>query len=55
MGRRYAAFTINTERLKPWHTLSGRMHFFLDHDWIIDAGEQLPHVPSAAGHEPRVR
>ena len=41
-GRRYAAFTINTERLKPWHTLSGRMHFFLDHDWLIDAGEQLP-------------
>jgi nitrate reductase alpha subunit len=41
-GRRYAAFTINVERLKPWHTLSGRMHFFLDHDWMIDAGEQLP-------------
>ena len=41
-GRRYAAFTINTERLKPWHTLSGRMHFFLDHDWMVDAGEQLP-------------
>ncbi|MHA6525775.1 nitrate reductase subunit alpha [Tessaracoccus sp. G1721] len=41
-GRRYAAFTINTERLKPWHTLSGRMHFFLDHDWMADAGEQLP-------------
>ncbi len=41
-GRRYAAFTINVERLKPWHTLSGRMHFFLDHDWINDAGESLP-------------
>ncbi|AQP50144.1 nitrate reductase subunit alpha [Tessaracoccus flavescens] len=41
-GRRYAAFTINTERLKPWHTLSGRMHFFLDHDWMTDAGENLP-------------
>lgn len=41
-GRRYSAFTINTERGKPWHTLSGRMHFFLDHDWMIDAGEQLP-------------
>ncbi|MBB1512299.1 nitrate reductase subunit alpha [Tessaracoccus sp. MC1679] len=41
-GRRYAAFTINTERLKPWHTLTGRMHFFLDHDWMADAGEQLP-------------
>ncbi len=54
-GRRYAAFTINTERLKPWHTLSGRMHFFLDHDWMIDAGEQLPifrpplHMPRAYG------
>ncbi len=41
-GRRYAAFTINVERLKPWHTLSGRMHFFLDHDWLTDAGENLP-------------
>ncbi|MBB1483888.1 nitrate reductase subunit alpha [Tessaracoccus sp. MC1865] len=41
-GRRYAAFTINVERLKPWHTLSGRMHFFLDHDWMTDAGENLP-------------
>lgn len=41
-GRRYAAFTINNERKKPWHTLSGRMHFFLDHDWMADAGEQLP-------------
>jgi nitrate reductase alpha subunit len=41
-GRRYAPFTINVERLKPWHTLTGRMHFFLDHDWIRDLGEALP-------------
>lgn len=41
-GRRYAPFTVNVERLKPWHTLTGRMHFFLDHDWIRDTGEQLP-------------
>ncbi len=41
-GRRYAPFTINVERLKPWHTLTGRMHFFLDHDWIRDIGEALP-------------
>lgn len=41
-GRRYAPFTINIERLKPWHTLTGRMHFFLDHDWIRDIGEALP-------------
>ena len=40
--RRYAPFTINIERLKPFHTLTGRMHFYLDHDWIIDIGESLP-------------
>ncbi|HEV7450942.1 MAG TPA: nitrate reductase subunit alpha [Pseudonocardiaceae bacterium] len=41
-GRRYAPFTINTERLKPWHTLTGRQHFYLDHDWMSELGEQMP-------------
>jgi nitrate reductase alpha subunit len=41
-GRRYSAFVINVERRKPWHTLTGRQHFFLDHDWIAELGEQLP-------------
>ena len=41
-GRRYSPFTINVERLKPWHTLTGRQHFFLDHDWMAEVGEQLP-------------
>jgi len=41
-GRRYSPFTINTERLKPWHTLTGRQHFYLDHDWMDEMGEQLP-------------
>jgi len=41
-GRRYTAFAINVERLKPWHTLTGRMHFFLDHDWLSEIGENLP-------------
>ena len=41
-GRRYSPFTINVERLKPWHTLTGRMHFFLDHDWMTELGEELP-------------
>ncbi|MFJ9850439.1 nitrate reductase subunit alpha [Streptomyces sp. NPDC101150] len=40
--RRYAPFTVNTEHRKPWHTLTGRQHFFLDHDWIAEVGEQLP-------------
>ena len=41
-GRRYAAFTTNVEEGKPWHTLTGRMHFFLDHDWMHEFGEALP-------------
>jgi nitrate reductase alpha subunit len=41
-GRRYAPFTINVEREKPWHTLSGRQHFFLDHAWMLELGDGLP-------------
>ncbi len=41
-GRRYSPFTTNTEHLKPWHTLTGRQHLYLDHDWLIELGEQMP-------------
>ena len=41
-GRRYSPFVVNVERKKPWHTLTGRMHFFLDHDWMQEYGEALP-------------
>ncbi|MCC5036977.1 nitrate reductase subunit alpha [Streptomyces sp. WAC 00631] len=41
-GRRYSPFTINVEQRKPWHTLTGRQHFFVDHDWMAELGEQLP-------------
>ncbi|MEV5987506.1 nitrate reductase subunit alpha [Streptomyces sp. NPDC052051] len=41
-GRRYSPFTLNVERRTPWHTLTGRQHFFLDHDWMAEFGEQLP-------------
>jgi nitrate reductase alpha subunit len=41
-GRRYAPFTVNIEQLKPWHTLTGRMHFFVDHAWLAEMGEQMP-------------
>jgi nitrate reductase alpha subunit len=41
-GRRYAPFTINIERHKPFHTLTGRQQFYLDHDWMIGMGEALP-------------
>jgi len=41
-GRRYAPFTQNVERGKPWHTLTGRQHFYLDHEWMLELGEGLP-------------
>jgi nitrate reductase alpha subunit len=41
-GRRYSPFTTNVEREKPWHTLSGRQHFYLDHAWMLELGEGLP-------------
>ncbi len=33
---------INTERLKPWHTLTGRQHFYLGPRLDGELGEQLP-------------
>ncbi|WP_055592202.1 nitrate reductase subunit alpha [Streptomyces hirsutus] len=41
-GRRYSPFVINVEHRKPWHTLTGRQHFFVQHDWMAELGEQLP-------------
>ncbi|MDR1806374.1 MAG: nitrate reductase subunit alpha [Propionibacteriaceae bacterium] len=41
-GRRYSPFTINVERLRPWSTLTGRQHFYVDHDWMAELGELLP-------------
>jgi nitrate reductase alpha subunit len=41
-GRRYSPFTMNVEREKPGHTLSGRQHLYLDHAWLLELGEALP-------------
>ncbi|MFN8107439.1 MAG: nitrate reductase subunit alpha [Nocardioidaceae bacterium] len=41
-GRRYSPFTINIERGKPFHTLTGRQQFYIDHDWMLGMGEGLP-------------
>lgn len=40
--RAYAAYTYNIERLVPWRTLTGRQHFYLDHESYIKFGEHLP-------------
>ncbi|MCR4373794.1 MAG: nitrate reductase subunit alpha [Acidobacteria bacterium] len=41
-GRPYSPFTYNVECLVPWRTLTGRQHFYLDHQGYIDFGEHLP-------------
>ena len=41
-GRAYSAYCINVERLVPWRTLTGRQHFYLDHQGYIAFGENLP-------------
>ncbi|MCL4874795.1 nitrate reductase subunit alpha [bacterium] len=40
-GRAYGTWTIQTEQLVPWRTLTGRQHFYLDHPVYLDFGEAL--------------
>jgi nitrate reductase alpha subunit len=45
-GRAYSPYCTNTEYLIPWRTLTGRQHFYLDHEGYIAFGENLPtHKP----------
>lgn len=41
-NRRYAPFVINREYLVPFRTLTGRQHFYLDHEMMFEYGEALP-------------
>jgi nitrate reductase alpha subunit len=41
-GRAYSPFTFNVEHLVPWRTLTGRQHFYLDHERYLAWGEHLP-------------
>ncbi len=41
-GRAYSAYTYNVEKMVPWRTLTGRQHFYLDHEMYLAYGEHLP-------------
>ncbi len=41
-GRAYSGFVMNVERLIPWRTLSGRQHFYLDHEGYRAFAEAFP-------------
>ncbi len=41
-GRAYTPFTHQVEKKRPWRTLTGRQQFYVDHDWFLALGEELP-------------
>ncbi|NOH04902.1 MAG: nitrate reductase subunit alpha [Chloroflexi bacterium] len=41
-GRAYSAWCLSVERRVPWRTLTGRQHFYIDHPYYVDFGENLP-------------
>lgn len=51
-GRRYSPFTANVEYKIPWRTLTGRQHFYLDHELMLDYGEGLPLYRPPLSHSP---
>jgi nitrate reductase alpha subunit len=40
--RRYSPFTTSIERLVPFRTLTGRQHFYIDHEIMLEFGEGMP-------------
>jgi len=41
-GETITANTWHTEKKMPWPTLTRRMQFFIDHEFYLELGEQLP-------------
>ncbi|UOF92067.1 nitrate reductase subunit alpha [Fodinisporobacter ferrooxydans] len=41
-NRRYSPFTTSIERLVPFRTLTGRQHFYIDHEILLEFGEGFP-------------
>ncbi|AQR78807.1 nitrate reductase subunit alpha [Paenibacillus larvae] len=51
-GRRYSPFTTNVERLVPWRTLTGRQHFYIDHEMMMEFGENMAVFKPTLKHTP---
>ena len=41
-NRTYSAFELNITCAIPFRTLTGRQHFYLDHQWMLGLGEAMP-------------
>jgi len=48
-GTPHADSSDQVSKKMPWFTLTGRTQFYLDHDWFLEFGEELPvYVPPPA-------
>lgn len=53
----FAPFRWQTEKKEPFPTLTRRAQFYIDHDWFLEAGEELPvhkEPPAMGGNHPFV-
>jgi nitrate reductase alpha subunit len=51
----HSPFRWQTEKKEPFPTLTRRAQFYIDHDWFLEAGEELPvhkEPPSQGGDYP---
>jgi len=54
-GETISPHTWHTEKKNVWTTLTGRIQFYIDHDWYLELKEQLPihkDPPKAGGDYP---
>lgn len=40
-GEPWIPLTLHTKKKEPWTTLTGRIQFYIDHDWFIELGEDF--------------
>jgi len=53
----FAPFRWQTEKKEPFPTLTRRAQFYIDHEWFLEAGEELPvhkEAPAFGGDHPFV-
>ena len=51
-GRRYAPFTTNLEEQIPFRTITGRQSFYLDHEMMLEWGENMANFKPILQHLP---
>ncbi|MDG5776902.1 molybdopterin-dependent oxidoreductase [Haloarculaceae archaeon H-GB2-1] len=50
-GEAYTPWKDFVQDKEPWPTLTGRQQYYIDHDWFLDLGEELPTHKSAVDEQ----